>query len=55
MAVMRGCVPPVKILKMVKMAWTCGWSVGLYPHENGEMVKTVKTVKIVWACGWDGR
>ena len=38
-----GCVSPVKILKIVKIVWACGWGVGCVPLplpsqncENGE-------------------
>ena len=37
MAGMRECVPSVKIEKMVKMVWACGWDEGVCtPSENGE-------------------
>ena len=55
---MRGCVPPVKIvkmvkkMKMVKMFWAYGLDEGVYtPMKMVKMVKIVKIVKMVWTAG----
>ena len=52
MAGMRGCVPPVKIVKMV---WACGWDEGVCtPSEKGENGENSENCENGTGCWGEG-
>ena len=45
-----GVCPPVKIVKMVRMVWACGWGVGCVctPSGNGEYGENSENCLGLW-------